>query len=243
MVTKTTEKVKSQDSYSDGIFPRRRLVLGCLDDDAIDIIIIRDQFSAFHLPVPFPGNKWCGHFSIFLPLVTSASCPISFNLMTFPFKTEKNDWWWTFSATFFVFLSFFFFYDIGSVPPRSGRSGLGRGSTRKRSRKKTPFFKSLIDLILLCFFFCFKNGGWLKSISWRGPHSAESCLRRREKKTRGILSVLTRRDREIPVKSARLIISSQSSTRDPHVRIQHLHTHTHTRITSLTRLWTSWRAE
>ena len=109
--------------------------------------------------------------------------------------------------------------------------------------EKKTHSSSLWLIWFYCVFFCFKNGGWLKSISWRGPHSAESCLRTREKKTRGILSVLTRRDREIPVKSARLIISSQSSTRDPHVRIQHLHTHTHTRITSLTRLWTSWRAE
>ena len=148
-----------------------------------------------------------------------------------------------FGYFFLCFFLIFFFYDIGSVPPRSGRSGLGRGSTRKRSRKKNPILQVFDWFDFTVFFFCFKNGGWLKSISWRGPHSAESCLRRREKKTRGILSVLTRRDREIPVKSARLIISSQSSTRDPHVRIQHLHTHTHTRITSLTRLWTSWRAE
>lgn len=57
-----------------------------------------------------------------------------------------------FGYFFLCFFLFFFFYDIGSVPPRSGRSGLGRGSTRKRSRKKNPFFKSLIDLILLFFF-------------------------------------------------------------------------------------------
>ena len=153
MVTKTTEKVKSQDSYSDGIFPRRRLVLGCLDDDAIDIIIIRDQFSAFHLPVPFPGNKWCGHFSIFLPLVTSASCPISFNLMTFPFKTEKNDWWWTFSATFFC-VSFFFFSSTILARFRPGLVVRDWGEVQQENEvgKKPPFFKSLIDLILLFFF-------------------------------------------------------------------------------------------